>query len=93
MMTSGRQLNAQEAREFGLSNGTLPDSHPQEECINWLNKRIHGSPEIVKSIKKMVQKASLLSHERSISDEFLEFQRVWANPMSKKAFSDNIKHR
>lgn len=91
-MTSGRQLSAQEALEFGLINAKMSDDNSMQESLIWLNKHIHGSPEIVASIKKMVKNAQFVDYQDSIAQEYLQFQRVWANPMSIRAFSSKIKH-
>ena len=96
-MLFGRQLDAEEALNYGLINDILEDNEQTDVILNeakaWLSKYIDGSNATIKAIKQIVNAASNLSIEDALEVELKAFQSVWGAEAHKNAIKANIKHR
>lgn len=94
-MLFGRQLDSEEALNYGLINDILEDSDHivLDEAKMWLSKYIDGSPTTLKAIKTIVNAASQLPTEQALEIELKSFQSVWGGEAHQNAIKANIKHR
>lgn len=96
-MLFGRQLDAEEALNYGLINDIIDDNDQIDVILNeaktWLSRYIDGSNNTIKAIKTIVNAASTMSIEDALEVELKAFQSVWGAEAHQEAIKANIKHR
>ena len=96
-MLFGRQLDVEEALNYGLINDILEESDQIDEILTqaklWLSKYIDGSSTTLKAIKSIVNAATNLSIEEALEVELKAFTTVWGAEAHQNAIKANIKHR
>ncbi|RWS31024.1 hypothetical protein B4U80_04509 [Leptotrombidium deliense] len=99
LLTSGRQLNADEAKRIGLINDTIEncDEKNIDDVLSkaklWIEPYIKGTPKTINAIKDIVNAAMNLSLEEALKKELDIFTSVWGGPSHRNALSMNLKHR
>lgn len=98
IISSGRQLTAQEALDIGLATHIIEES-PESKKSNldytkeWLLEHIGGPTSTINALKTIIHSARTLPFKESLKRELETFPKVWGSPPHKKALSMNIKLR
>ncbi|RWS16836.1 ethylmalonyl-CoA decarboxylase-like protein [Dinothrombium tinctorium] len=98
LLTSGKQLNGDEAKRIGLVNDVLDcDENDIDDvllkCKQWLQQYVKGAPETIRAIKAIVVSAMDNTLPDALKKELEIFLTVWGGPMHRNALSQNLKHR
>jgi ethylmalonyl-CoA/methylmalonyl-CoA decarboxylase len=97
LLLNGRQLDAIEAKSFGLVDEIGPAFDDQIDLIRWCNewlcKRIEGPIEPLRAIKRMVHLAAVEPLSSALACELQLLKSVWGQEAHRNALEANIKHR
>ncbi|CAH1782242.1 unnamed protein product, partial [Owenia fusiformis] len=77
LLTSGRLVHADEAKDLQLSDGTLPESDALLKAFDWLEQRTIGSVAAIHAVKSTVVVAENSDIEESLRHEQNVFKTVW----------------
>ncbi|CAH1782240.1 unnamed protein product, partial [Owenia fusiformis] len=93
LLTSGRLVLADEAKDLQLSDGTLPENDALLKAYDWLERRTIGSVAAIHAVKSTVIIAENSNIEESLRHEQKVFKTVWGSPAQQDALGKNIKHK
>lgn len=98
LMSSGRQVGAEEALNLGLVNSVIDDTglNDQEvvnEAKQYLKAHIGGAKSTIVAIKGLVNAARTLPLEQALVVEGQILSSTWGKPPHLEALNNNVRHR
>lgn len=90
LLLSCQKLNAEEALKLQLADSILDESEDlleQGKC--WLTPYLHGSTEVIQTMKKSIAYAAWINTEKSFDKERTLFSTVWGGPANLEALKKN----
>lgn len=98
LMSSGRLVGAEEARNLGLVNNILDDTNKSDERIleearEYLRGHLIGAKSTIMAIKGLVNAARTLPLEQALAAECQILSSTWGKPPHLEALNNNVKHR
>lgn len=94
ILTSGKVMNAEIARNAGLVDDVLTeDVDIRELARRWITERCPGDVSATRTLKQMVLAAGRLSESESYTQERELFSKVWGSESHLNALNMNKKHK
>lgn len=98
LLSSGRLVGADEAKQLGLSNGTIDhlgqdaSKQPLDAAMEFLKSHTVGAKETYAALKTMLNSARTLPLSDSLKVEAQLFASTWGKEPHIRALEVNVKH-